>query len=280
MNAQVIKNMSDEDYFAHPALSQSKLKPYITGMEKEYSLETRTVGHALEVALFEGVDALKSKYEKSKYKSYCDSMGKEAEVCGKKMLNEEHWEWLTTIHAHAKQQDPETYFDLMLPGDEQVTVLFKKEGLQFKVRFDKVLLTKDACMIYDLKTFAKKDVITANSLGYSICKPYGYDIQASLYVEAAMQAYNLPRERVRFGNIFFGKWINGPILPCEIGDSNIEAAEIKILYGIKKYKQHAPFGTKPTVAEIELDKQCAGRQRSRFLKLSWYDDNVPEEILL
>lgn len=285
--AEIIYGMSDEEYFAHSAMSQSKLKPYITGIDKDdFSLETKTVGHALEVALFEGKEAFESKYAKSEYKTYCDSMiTKEVPRFGKKMLTAEHWDRFCSIHEFFKSHDSELYYELMMPGNEQVTIFFEINGIPFKARIDKLLFyaAAQAAMVYDIKSFAKRDNITADSMGYAICKPFGYDIQAWIYIEAISQALKIPKERISFCNVFIGKWKDAPILPCVIQQPNLDAAERKVMFGIQKYIEHSTVGTKPTVAQIILEKQNAGvseSMRSRFIKVSWFDNDVPEEILI
>lgn len=286
---EIRTDMTDEEYFAYPALSQSTLKRYLESPRKaqkekfKISPEAKAYGDALEVVLFEGIDALNLKYYKSEFATYCPSMTAEAaeinkkEVVLKKPLTKAHYASLVDILESLKHS-PNAQKLINIPGQLQLVLIWEKDGIKYKAKLDKVIRGNGKLIILDAKSFAAKKTITDDSLSYH-CKDYGYDIQAKFYTRGAVACGLAESEEdVVFINMFAEKSTNPEIICATISDTNLEKAGQKIDYGVQLYIEAKDKVI--TAEQLMLQKQNAlTGDPSQFVTLSWFDNSVPEILL-
>jgi hypothetical protein len=277
--------MSDDDYFAHPALSQSLLKKYLISPAKAKSAvfdiaeSSKAFGAALEVLIVDGEEALNNQYSISKFKTYCQSMAKERLETGKKMLTAEHFEQLIYLKDSFGQSANAARL-IKAKGFNQVVIFFELDGIKCKAKLDKIIETDEGIIVVDYKSFAAKGVIDARTLS-NHCRTYQYHIQAQFYIKAVCAATGLHEDQVSFINIFIEKDINPEIAAPTIAQSKLDIADTKIEYALRVYKEAQEKNLYPNLEEMMLRQQnVLSDQQSTILTLDWYEEEFFPEVLL
>lgn len=281
----IIFNMSDDDYFAHPAVSQSLLKKYLISPAKaknakfDIAAGSKAFGAALEVLIVDGEEALNNQYGISKYKTYCASMAKEQLELGKKILTADHFEQLIYLKGYIDKSANASKY-IKAKGFNQVVIFFELDGVKCKVKLDKVIEVEGGIFIIDYKSFAAKGQTDSKTLSNS-CRTYQYHIQAQFYIKAVCAATGLHEDQVSFLNIFIEKDIDPEIAVGAIAQSKLDIADTKIEYALRVYKDAKEKNLYPNLEEMMLRQQnVLSDQQSTILTLDWYEEEFFPEVLL
>lgn len=201
----MFKDMPDAEYFAHPAISNSKIKELLRSpAHYKHSLtaphqerEAFVVGSALHCSILEFLEFDKRFFVCDEKIDRRTKVGKERWIeilnlaNGKQIVTSENYEKVSGMH-NAVMSNSEAGM-LFREGSPEVVVMTEIEGVPAKAKFD-WLIDKPVFwegvdydgIIVDLKT---TDDARRDSFSKSIAK-FGYDTQNAWYTDIAEKALN------------------------------------------------------------------------------------------
>lgn len=245
----IFKDMPDEEYFAHPAISNTKIKELLRSpAHYKHSLtapheekESFIVGSALHCSILEFLEFDKRFYVCDEKIDKRTTVGKDKwkEVLkianGKQIVTSENYEKVSGMH-HAIMSNIEVGM-FFREGSPEVVAITEIEGVPAKAKFDWLIekpvfwegIDYDG-IIVDLKT---TDDARLESFSKSIFK-FGYDTQNSWYTDVA--------KNVGLGNYLFLFVVVEKLAPyCfsiyQLDDASIHAARMKYRRALALYRE-------------------------------------------